>query len=281
MTLFSYKDGDLQIRHTIDLTPTPEKFELHAHRDCELYYFISGNGYYTVEGNDYELIPGCLLAMRDGETHTLHIRPDKPYERICINFSPDTLPLLKEQVSALFHDRPLGKNNRFIVSEDSSRFIADCMARICCEVTEGNQREQALVGLMCVLWEMYRLKDETVTSVETAPIPSHIQGSAETVAKIIEYINNNLTLIKNLDVLEQEFFFSKSYINRIFKESTGSSVWDYIVLKRLLLARTLLQEGKQANIVASECGFCDYSSFYRQFKQRFGISPLSARKNKH
>ena len=99
-------------------------------------------------------------------------------------------------------------------------------------------------------------------------------------ARIIEYINANLTTIKNLDDLGQEFFFSKSYINRIFKESTGSSVWDYIVLKRLLLSRTLLQEGKQANIVASECGFSDYSSFYRQFKQRFGISPLAARKSK-
>lgn len=281
MRLFTYKDTDLSVHHALDAAPSPDRFVLHAHRNCELYYFISGNGYYTVEGNDYELTPGCLLAMRAGEAHTPHIRPDKPYERVSINFSPESLPLLEKEIGNLFWDRPLGKNNRFLPNEDSSRFIADCMARICSEVTEGNHREPALVGLMCVLGEMYRLKDDTATAIEAAPIPSHIQGSAETVAKIIEYINNNLTLIKNLDVLEQEFFFSKSYINRIFKESTGSSVWDYVVLKRLLLARTLLQEGKQANIVASECGFCDYSSFYRQFKQRFGISPLSARKNKH
>ena len=131
---------------------------------------------------------------------------------------------------------------------------------------------------MPILTELYHLKAATADESNYPGPPS--QGSSETVGKIIEYINANLITIHGLDELEKEFFFSKSYINRIFKESTGSSVWDYIVLKRLLLSRTLLQNGKQANIVASECGFCDYSSFYRQFKQRFGISPLAARKTK-
>ena len=281
MRLFTYKDTDLSVHHALDAAPSPDRFVLHAHRNCELYYFISGNGYYTVEGNDYELTPGCLLAMRTGEAHTPHIRPDKPYERVSINFSPESLPLLEKEIGNLFWDRPLGKNNRFLPNEDSSRFIADCMARMCRESTDNNPRTQVLSCLMTILLELYHVKNDTTSAEENLRISAPPQGSSDTVARIIEYINANLTTIKNLDVIGQEFFFSKSYINRIFKESTGSSVWDYIVLKRLLLSRTLLQEGKQANIVASECGFSDYSSFYRQFKQRFGISPLAARKSKH
>lgn len=281
MQLFSYKDNDICIYHKLDPAPTPDHFLLHAHRDCELYYFISGNGYYTVEGNDYELTPGCFLAMRSGEAHTLHIRPDQPYERITVNFPPDALPFLEKQVNDLFLDRPLGKSNMLLPDEDSARFIADCMARMCRDGSDEDIRTQILACLMPVILELYHVKNSVGNEYENLPLAALPKGSSETVAHIIEYINANLTTIKNLDDLGQEFFFSKSYINRIFKESTGSSVWDYIVLKRLLLSRTLLQEGKQANIVASECGFSDYSSFYRQFKQRFGISPLSARKNSH
>lgn len=280
MQLFSYKDSELSVHHSLDPTPSPDRFLLHAHRNCELYYFISGNGHYTVEGNDYELKSGCFLAMRAGEAHTPHIRPDTPYERITVNFPLYALPLLEKELNDLFLDRPLGKSNMLLPGEDSTRFISDCMARMCREGSDSDTRTQILSCLMPVILELYHIKNNGENTAEKLHIaPS--QESSETVARIIEYINANLTTIKSLDDLRQEFFFSKSYINRIFKESTGSSVWDYVVLKRLLLSRTLLQEGKQANIVASECGFSDYSSFYRQFKQRFGISPLDARKNKH
>lgn len=278
MNLFKYNDGDLKVHHNLDTVPSPEKFLLHAHRNCELYYFVSGNGYYTVEGTEYELVPGCLLVMRGGETHTPHIRPDTPYERITVNFSPADFPLLSDEIDDIFVNRPLGKNNMYIPGKDSARFLADCMTRICREPQDKATRNRILAILMPVLAELYHIKNDRPISEENIRIVTPSQGTSDTVAQIIEYINENLTTIKGLEVLEQEFFFSKSYINRIFKESTGSSVWDYIVLKRLLLSRTLLQEGKQANIVASECGFCDYSSFYRQFKQRFGVSPIEAKK---
>ena len=278
MNLFRYSDDDLKIHHTLDPIPAPEKYQLHAHRNCELYYFISGNGYYTVEGNDYELVPGCLLVMREGETHTPHIRTDSPYERISINFSPETFPLLHSEIENVFLSRPLGKNNMYVPGKDSAKFIAECMTRICRDTLDKNARAQALANLMPVFLELYHIKNDAPLTEENIRIESTSEGSSDLVAQIIEYINDNLTTISGLEVLEQEFFFSRSYINRIFKESTGSSVWDYIVLKRLLLSRTLLQEGKQANIVASQCGFCDYSSFYRQFKQRFGVSPIEAKK---
>ena len=278
MTLFRYNDGEIKVHHSFDATPTPGQFVLHAHRNCELYYFISGNGYYTVEGNDYELVPGCLLVMRSGETHTPHIRTDAPYERVSINFPPSAFPLLNDVIEDLFLNRPLGKNNMLIPPKDSARFLSDCITRICRETAEKDAKAQVLSNLTPLLLELYHIKNEDATPEKDFGIHEPSQGSSDIVAQIIEYINENLTTIKGLEMLEQEFFFSKSYINRIFKESTGSSVWDYIVLKRLLLSRTLLQEGKQANIVASQCGFCDYSSFYRQFKQRFGVSPIEAKK---
>ena len=278
MTISHYSGESLNIRHSVDCSPTQDSFFLHAHRTYELFYFISGDCYYTVEGTDYSLTPGCVLIMRSGEAHTLHVRSGKPYERITVNFAPSIIPLLGKEIGELFCDRPLGKKNLYIPSEENADFLRSCMLNISRETESENGEGHIISNLMPVLTELYHIKEENADELTHLNQPS--QGSSETVSKIIEYINANLVTIKGLDELEKEFFFSKSYINRIFKDSTGSSVWDYIVLKRLLLSRSLLQSGKQANIVASECGFCDYSSFYRQFKQRFGISPLSARKNK-
>ncbi len=276
-SLASYVSENLLVRHNIDLSPSQDSFFLHAHRTYELFYFISGDCYYTVEGTDYPLVPGCFLLMRSGEAHTLHVRSEKTYERVTINFSPSVLPLLGKEIHELFCDRPLGKRNLFISTDENRAFFQGCMERICRETKGENIEERIISNLMPILSELYHTKSTTDGNSHPG---SSAQGSSEIVGKIIEYINTNLVTIQSLDELEKEFFFSKSYINRIFKESTGSSVWDYIVLKRLILSRSLLQNGKQASIVASECGFCDYSSFYRQFKQRFGISPLAARKTK-
>ena len=276
--LFSYCGKGIMVYHTKDDTPDDMEFVLHAHRNYELYYFISGAGHYTIEGTEYPLVPGCILVMRDGEAHTTHLYGTVPYERICINFSPETIPLLDMEIREIYRTHPLGKDNFFLPKKDSATFISACMERLCRDADAENYEDRARTLISALILELFQMREQQPLETGNNKPVSEMSGAAETVRKIIAYINENLTTIKNLDVLEQEFFFSKSYINRIFKQSTGSSVWDYIILKRLLLARSLLREGKQATIVSSECGFCDYSSFYRQYRRRFGKSPQEAKK---
>lgn len=280
--LFGYSGQGISVVHMRDDAPEGVKVELHAHRNYEFYYFVSGSGCYSIEGTEYFLEPGSILVMREGEAHTAHLY-GAPYERICLHFAPETLPLLETEIRALWCARPLGKDNYFKPDEHSAAFIAACMERLCRDGEREGYEDRARTVLGMLILELYRLQQSTPPvpegeSESAAKIDTEARGNAETVRKILAYINQNLTTIKNLDVLEQEFFFSKSYINRIFKRATGSSVWDYIVLKRLLLAHSLLKEGRQASIVASECGFFDYSSFYRQYRRRFGVSPQSAKK---
>ena len=216
--------------------------------------------------------------MRDGEAHTVHPDSSVPYDRISINFSREFLAGSETILDALFCHRELGKENMYLPNEDSRNLIAQCMKRICEEERGAQMGNRLLAYLQVILFELFRAKSDRASN-GALPQDLAVTGvSSPLMRKVLTYINNNLTTITSLDVLEQKFFFSKSHINRVFKESTGSSVWGYIVLKRLLLARTMLQEGKQATLVASECGFGDYSSFYRQFKEHFGISPIEARK---
>ena len=65
----------------------------------------------------------------------------------------------------------------------------------------------------------------------------------------------------------------KYYMMRLFKQETGYTLGQYISQKRLLLAKELLSTGAPGTQVCYDCGFKDYSTFSRAYKQLFGVTP--------
>ena len=268
MLLFSHASKGFSIHHTVDERPNDFNFQMHAHSECELYYFISGKGYYTVEGNNYPLSPGTIMVMREGETHKLHISDVMPYERITIHFSSKELMLDDKVINRIFYERQLGKQNIVECPDSSKRFIFSCLSRLCA-LKGAPTREEILAYLLPVVYEISKFHYSSLPEKD-APAKT----DSELVVAIITYINEHLGEIKNLDEIEQNFYFSRSYLNRIFKKKTGSTIWNYIILKRLLNAQNDIKAGKSAAVAAAMNGFGDYSSFYRQYKSQFGTSPI-------
>lgn len=262
-----YKDADLELHHTLTPAPSEKNFPLHAHNRYEIYCFLDGQGYYTVEGHDYPLTQGCILVMRDGETHKLHISPEKPYERIALHFAPSLVePACKEALLSAFRGRPLGQRNILPPSKALDR-VRDMLLRI----TDGSvppdeARNLILAYLPALLYELSRaarVKADTESLPDARPL----------VGQIIDCINEDPAAVEGMEALEKRFGFSRSYLNRTFRQSTGVSIWDYVILKRLTAARKAIQGGIPAAAAAKDAGYTDYSSFYRQYKKRFGLTP--------
>ena len=93
------------------------------------------------------------------------------------------------------------------------------------------------------------------------------------VIELIEYIMENLTRDLSIDALADRFYMSKYHMMRIFKSETGYSIHQYISEKRILLARNYIMSGMPATTACLECGFKDYSSFSRAFKNQLGVLP--------
>lgn len=47
----------------------------------------------------------------------------------------------------------------------------------------------------------------------------------------------------------------------------------YVIKKRLILAHSKILKGELSSVAAIECGFNDYSGFYRQYKKMYDITP--------
>ena len=90
---------------------------------------------------------------------------------------------------------------------------------------------------------------------------------------IVAYVNKHLFEELKVPALAEHFFLSTSQFSRVFKQATGAAPWDYIIKKRLTVAKEMMGRGVSAQEACERCGFLEYSSFFRAYKKYFGCSP--------
>lgn len=274
MKSFDFNQNSFRMHHTLTDVPREEDFPLHAHDTYEIYCFLEGQGYYTVEGHDYPLSHGCVLLMRDGETHKLHISPQRPYERIALHFSPELFKgTAFESLLAPFAERPLGQKNMIPPCPALSRAVDMLLA-----VTRVGEHMPIQADTLRYAYLPAILAEINVAVFSDSGTFSYERKQESLLVEIIDFINQNPAAVDNVDMLETVFGYSRSYLNRIFRRSTGVPIWDYVILKRLTMARMAIRNGSAAAMAAKAAGFSDYSSFYRQYKKRFGLTPEEDKK---
>jgi len=66
---------------------------------------------------------------------------------------------------------------------------------------------------------------------------------------------------------------SPSQISHRFREEVGLPVRQYVIDRRMAVARKLLGKGRPVRDVATTVGYCDAFHFSRAFKARVGVPP--------
>lgn len=78
----------------------------------------------------------------------------------------------------------------------------------------------------------------------------------------------------SMDELSERLAYSKNYLIDVFKQTYGTTPYKYVNIMRLENARQLLiTTDKSCQAVSDECGFSEYSLFYKLFRAQFGCSP--------
>lgn len=253
----------------------PRDVPLHHHEFYEIYFFISGSVLYSIENRSYLLTPGDILLIRPMQLHQpVFDGRHGNYERIVLwldrNFL-DQFGLEEEKLSACFYSARPGYAGLLRPDEHIRQKIYYMLELLLQEQTQSSgefgHRTSCLSYLALILSQLCRLSSQEPQEVE----PSN---ASTAVYHVLEYINENYSEDLSLDTLSNMFFVSKYHLSREFKRVMGSSVHKYVTQRRLITAKQMMSEGKSTMEVSHQCGFGDYSSFYRAFKDAYQISPV-------
>lgn len=240
--------------------PDTKLFKMHTHDMYEIYCFISGKAKYFIEGTIYNLKPKDILVIKKSEAHTLLITSEAPYERIFLLFNAEALFNEDREETLSFLDKKVfGQNNDFPFEIYSYKNWIYYLEKICSS-SDINEKRSYLTVLVKELSIAY--KEKSGKSIPT-----------DKTNLIIQYINEKLTSDINPESISKAFNYSITHLNRKFKQMVGSTVHEYILTKRLFYAKELIKSGVPPTSACVISGFSDYSTFFRNYKARFGVSP--------
>jgi AraC-like DNA-binding protein len=253
--------------------PKPNTVEVHHHDFYEAYYLIKGEVEYWVDGRIIRMQTGDLLLINPMELHRPVVHPDSPvYERIVLWINKEYLENLHSgqmNLSRCF-DTGLPSHTHLLRPSVAERSVLT--ARMGELVREYYSRE--LGSSLCAYGLFLQFMVQLNRLAQQKPTqPEESQQLSALVEKVLSHIGNHLSEPITLEYLAERFFVSKYYLSHAFSREVGVSVYRYILLRRLLMARQLLTAGEPAGQVSRSCGFSDYTSFYRAFKSEYGISP--------
>ena len=98
------------------------------------------------------------------------------------------------------------------------------------------------------------------------------------VKNVISYIQLKYAEPIKIEAIAYACGLNRSYLTRLFKEATGYSLQEYLIIYRMKVASKLLTESDLAiQEIANKVGYSDAFTFTKAFKRHSGKSPSEFR----
>ena len=260
-----YLNEQFRLFHLKD--QTRKEFSYHYHDFHKVVIFISGKAAYHIEGKAYQLKPWDILLVNRHAIHRPEIDSSVPYERFILWIQND-IPwqeLLKcfqkandRSYNLVRLNSALQEKMKDILFELENSAKSDEYGR---EILTQSLFLQFMVYLNRIFLEKQYIFDNKSYTFDSQ------------IASILQYINHNLKEDLSVETLSARYYVSKYHLMRKFKQETGYTLHNYIVNKRLLMARTLISNGMPVTKAAQESGFAEYSTFSRAYRKQFKTNP--------
>lgn len=244
---------------------------LHHHDFYECYLFISGDVTYLIEGKTYHLKPEDIILVNSKELHQAIINnKETVYERIVLWIDKGFLKRLSSEevdLSRCFEDGDRKNVLRGDIEfQQNIKTLLNKLINL--ENYSGIGRELLYKSYITEI--MVHLNNLAFN--EGAHLSTDMKKS-NLIDGIIDYINSHLDEDITIDDLAEKFYLSKFHLLREFKKHTGTTIHRYIVQKKLIEAKELILREIPITEVYRQCGFGDYSNFFRAFKNEYGVTP--------
>ena len=264
-----------------EVSETFEVTQFHCHDYYEFYIHLHGGEYMGVDNQLFLLKPNQVFILPPFCMHGLSCtREMRNYERSFLNLSPEVMKVLscgQIDLDRFFRSQTSGAVCTYqLTDRDAGRYVA-WIRRILHNQRNHPDEEDAIHRFenYTLLMNIMNLLCQTIR--RTAPVEGEAFGNS-VIREILDYINNHYTQPIRMENLARSFGVSVSWLSHEFARFTNRSVYDYILYRRVMLARQQMLGNATLNDIAYDCGFNDYSNFLRSFTRITGKSPSQCRK---
>ncbi len=244
-------------------------YGMHKHKYCELLFVIDSELSFLVEDKIYAHKGSCLIFIRENRLHTTDINSNLNYERYNIYFRQKFISeLIPFQLIREVYD-----NDCIVIplsDEEKNGLLAYFEQMLLLNKSTAEVEKAILLHLVCIVL----LKTANLFKNKFNKEECHLETY---IADVINHLNENLTSKLIIEDIARSFFVSRAKLINDFKKSTGTTVGEYILSRRIKLAKSLIKSGHRISDVAEKSGFNNACHFIRTFKKVTGSTPLQYR----
>ncbi len=248
-------------------------FDSHIHSCYEFLHIIEGTFFYTVEGNEYVLSPGDMIVTSPDELHSFSFPEQCTYTRQFLHIYPSFVADFSNLLLKLDNRIP-GTYNYIPAVLFDKYHLEDIFTglRQCCAKPDANTDFMVWTYALQLIVKLGTIIQNENLSASESRINKNIY-------QIRKYIDLHFRQRINLDEISEYTFLNKSYLCRLFKQETGMTIRTYLNMRRIVYAKNMILAGRKASTVYTECGFREYSTFYRAFQKYVGMTPEAFKKS--
>lgn len=243
--------------------------DFHIHDCCEIYFLSEGAVTIYVDQSCYVLEAGDMLLMSDLEIHKTIAHTGSDYNRKIVHIHPNYVrgySTYQTDLLACFYNHPIGIHNLIHLDFVKQKQYESYFERLNSpsSANYGNDliKQTNLIEFLVSINIWQQSQDNNINSI-----------CDERIVPVMDYIEKHLIDNFSLDDIANACYMDRYYMCHLFKKLTGSSIFQYVLMKRVSLAKDLLMRGNTVTNTCHMAGFNDYSNFIRTFKKITGYTP--------
>ena len=254
----------------------------HVHNEYEIYYLLEGERYYFIDKESFYIQAGTFALVGRNQIHKTSMAGKSYHDRILMEVKGDVCDELLRLLGFPGMEDFFSRNYGVITVEEEKRpYVEALLFQIQEELADKKSGFEAVVKLKLteLLAYLYRLCRRKGALVPDGDSREKQTAKHKKVGEVAEYIMDHYEESQSLDSLAKQFYVSKCYLSRIFKEVTGFTINEYVNFNRVKRAQELLGSSEYSvTDIAGMLGYDSITYFERVFKKYSSVSPLQYRK---
>ena len=252
-----------------------------AHDFWELVYAVKNPIVCTAGGEQITLKEGEVLFHKPNEFHTLAADKASAPDVFIISFECKSEAIRFFENKHLKLDRELLKYIYMIIEESKNTFdlpiSSPDIRKMPLSKTDSLGGMQLIKNLTEILL-IHLMRKETGKQETQAQFLLKEDYEGHITKEIIAYLKANVTRAVTIDEIARSLSYTKSYLFRQFKKSTGDTIMSYFLKLKIDAAKKMLRAGGiSVSEIAASLAFDSPNYFSKAFKKVTGRTPLQYR----